>query len=1101
MPYHYDAAKGEYVYDDPLKAVEPDVPIVDTYGQSPAGALVQGMQQQDQAAYQKEMAAADIVAPDRPFIADSPGQAFSEIGKVLGNAGVGLLTDYGDIIAGLGDVAGETFNAVTGKGFDVDNIFNDADNPWTRARRETFAPETELGKQFGTLARVATALVALPKIAAKGFALPFQIASKVKVAGSAAEAAGGVGAFILKADDYMKALGQTDKVADAQKALSGLEKAFIKGSPAAKAAKNAAENSWLMLPLADVAKATAGVSELKGFANWAENVQQGVRGLTQLGAKSSAAEKIRKVGEALAWDSFVAFNVFGEGDDEMDATLSDAMHDAGLPVIPGLMTEAEDSAWARKAKQMVEGLAIGGAMNGLIDTYRTYKFAQAFKGAKPTEQAQIMKAFGLSAQEIGDSMGRQIAAGGDNVTGIRIGGKPDLPGDARAESIARMRADTAEQQARFAEAETNRPRGGALLSLREQLDRSAPLPSPQAAQMPPDPASPVQQFLAVAEGAASRINPDDARYAEWLGQPGGPPSAPGPLVPPGGPPPVPGQAALSGGEAPGAPPPGQVAGALPGGPEARPPGADPAGLLGAGGPPVPAGIEPVQVFDTSRPIEAPGALPPGSSPEARPPGANPAGLLGAGGPPADGAIRPVRVEDLGAATPRPPTAVVTPQTIKSAFAQDAYRVWQEAQQLTFQDVGVGAMKSLDELRGGVRSLMPQSRVDAVEYAMRFPVQKNAMGVVPASDSVWSNFISQKALSEGWARIDPDSLELYYNRKLAYELDRGEAVTKQAQALDEFDALSSYQETPIDLVESYRAGQQENPLPIDLNQSEKVAAAETDPVAAYDQWESRQAAMRGQADTAAEAVKAADQVDAIDAAESARLSAAERMKLSGKESPQQIVREMLGMDLDTAYNAEVVRAETTRGYNVIDRNGEQINQSRFPTKRQADSFAEKQNIQFREQLTSRARQMAKDGEEVAVSPAMETTLDNTITGKLTFTDAQEAAIKGIMPELDTMLNKALQDASAVADETTGLLPKRRTFELTQQQLSSLGEVLQGRINDGSVKGGALRSLRTLVEKIDRQTQELAPMVRAQRAVDDLLASVDQFDKHGEFCDFL
>jgi len=478
--------------------------------------------------------------------------------------------------------------------------------------------------------------------------------------------------------------------------------------------------------------------------------------------------------------------------------------------------------------------------------------------------------------------------------------------------------------------------------------------------------------------------------------------------------------------------------------------------------------------------------------------------LGAGGPPA-APIRPVQVQDLGPSTPRPPTPVVTPQTIKSAFARDAYRVWQQAEQLTFQDVGDGVMKSFDELRAGVKRLMPQSRVDAVEYAMRFPVQQNAIGVIPASDSVWSNFISQKALSEGWARVDPDTLELYYNRKLAYELDHGDAVTKQAQALDDFNAVKSYQETPIDTAESFKAAQQENPLPIDAAQTQRVAAAETDPVAAYDQWEARQAS-KGQADTAAAAMKAADQVDAINAAEEVRLTAAEKVKLSGKEDPRQIVREMLGMDLETAVNAEVVKADTTRGWNVIDRNGEQLNQSRFPTKRLANSFAEKENAQFKDQLTNRARQMMKDGEDVAVNPTMEAPLDNTVKGSLTLTDAQEAAIKGAMPELDKMLDKAYIDSLNSAEGTAfynvnTMLPKRRTFELTQHQLSSLGEVLQSRINDGSVTGGALRSLRSLVEKIDRQTLELGPKVRAQKAVDDLLANVDQYAKHGEFCDFL
>jgi len=1066
MPFRYDPNKGEYVYDDPTESTE--VPaasgISDTYGASPAASVSAAMAQQENAQFQEDKAKADVVTPDRQFIADSPGQAVSEVMKVLGNAGAGIITDYGDLIAGLGDVIGETADAVTpgGDGFTVDNIFNDADNPWTRGRREFFKPETEVGKQVGTLARVAAALIALPKVAARGLALPFQAASKATVLGGVAERAGDVGSFILKADAYMKGAGKADKAVEATKALGALEKSFVKGSPAMKAARNAAQNDWLMLPLADVAKATAGASELKGYANWADNVQQSVRGLTQLGVKSSAAEKIRTVGQALAWDAFVAFNVFGEGDDEMDATLSDAMSDMGLPVIPGLMTEAEDSAWARKSKQMVEGLAIGVAMNGLIDTYRTYKFAQQFKAAKPTEQAQIMKAFGLSAQEIGESMGRQIiSVGGDSLSGVRVGGKSAAPGDARLESISRMQEADAAGQAQVAAADAARPAAGPLAvrqpllsdlgrgieeqrqALARQAEQGLTTAMRQGSLNQADALrgevqagmeaatldSPVQQFLAVADGQASAINPDDLRYQQRLNQ----------------------QLTDSGVEAPpGSITPDPLADAAPGAPRFN--------------------------FDAMPPVEAP--------------------PVGPGGQLLDpNYVQPVRVEDLGDARPRQPTPVVTPQTIRSAFEREAQQAWAQMESLTLTEGWDGVMRNI---RIGAKRLMPSNRVDALEYVNRFPVSMNGMGVIPASDSVWSNFISQKALAEGWARIDPDTLELYYNRKIAYELDRGDAVTQQAQALDDFDALASYQEAPIDLTESYRAGQQENPLPIDGQQSQKVAAAEADPAVAeqqakaveqgkatdaYDDWEANQ----GKRDTALEAMKAADTVDAIDAAEEVRLTAAERMRLTGDEPPQQIVREMLGMNLDEAINAEVVKADTTRGWNVLDRNGEQINESRFATKRQADEFARKENERFKEGLVSRARQMAQDGEDVKVSFGLETPLDNMTTARVTITAAQERAILSVMPELDQMLK-------GVADPA-----KARTFELTQMQLDGVASAIRQGI--GEVKGPAARALRNLADKFDVEVKLLTPQARAQKAVDDLLANVDQFDKHGEFCDFL
>jgi hypothetical protein len=1100
MPYRYDPKTGEYVYDDPLETAEAPTraPIIDQYGVNPEELLVKQLQTGRDQQFKEQMDQAATVEPDRPLIASGPGQAVSEIGKVAANAGVSLLTDYGDIIAGLGDLAGETFDFARGKGFETDNLFNDADNPWTTWRRNTFAPETEIGKQVNTVVRIGVALATLPKLVFKGAALPFKVAGKAKFLGAAAEASGGLGNFIVKAEDFLKGVGKTDEVTDLTKSMDALGKSFIKGSPAAKAASSVARNDWLVMPLSEVAKATAGADDLKGFANWADSAQQGLRGFTQLAGKGSAAQKIRTVGQALAWDAFVSFNVFGEGDREMDATLSDSMFDMGLPVIPGLMTEAEDSNWARKTKQMVEGLAMGAALNGLIDTYRTYKFAQAFKKAKPTEQAQILSAFGASAQDIGDSLGRQLAAGID------------------AESPVQQWLAVKEGKASFIDptkaAYTSPPKSvfGIDDLLRYQQARqqqaAAAMPPPgiEGAFTSPDPMSPVQAALGAKAGAASPINPDDARYATWLGQPGGPPSAPGPLASPSGPAGAPGPGALPGVDTPQALSGAQGAGFLPGGPEAKPPGAGPAGLLGAGGPPVDGRIDPVNVFDPSRPIEGQTALPPGSSPEAKPPGAGPAGLLGAGGPPAGiPPISPVKVEDLGAATPRPPAAVVTPQTIRSGFERDAWRVWKDAASMTFVDSGDGVMRSLGALTEGVRQLMPKTRVDALEYLTTFPVSRNSLGVIPASDSIWTNFISQRALSEGWGRVNPETFEMTFNRKLAYEIDRGEAVTKQAQALDEFDALQNFGKdpVPVDIPESFNAAQQENPLPIDAEQSARVAAAETDPIAAYDQWEARQ----GQRDTAEQAVAAADQVDSLDAREATRLTAAEKMRLTGKEDPAVIVREMLGLNLDEQVSATVTKAETSRGWNVIDRNGEQLNPTRFPTKQKADQFAEKENVRFRDELTSRARQILRDGQDVPVSNDVAMQIDNTVTGKLNITEAQGNAIRGALPELQKMMDDAWIASRNSGDSgfynVNDMLPMKRTFELTQQQMQGLADVLQKRIDAGEVTGSALRSIRAVIEKIDRQMVELTPLARAQKAVDDLLSNVDQFGKHGEFCDYL
>lgn len=1123
MPYRYDNEKGEWVYDDPTASTENPVGVVeDSLGLSPAASLRSSINQQNAAQFAEDKAEADKL-PSMPFMADTIPQGASEVLKVLGNAGTALFTDYFDLAAGLGDLIGETGDAILpgGDGFTPDNIFNDADNPWTRARREMFAPETEVGKATGTLARVATALVTLPKFAIQGIALPFKLGGKAKVLGGVAERLDDVGEFITRADQFMKGVGKSDKAADTQKALGKLRDSFAKGSPGQRAAKIGAEADWMQLPLADVAKVTAGSANMTGFASWAENVQQGVRGLTQLGAGTSASQKIRTVGQALAWDAFVAFNVFGEGDEDMDATMADALYDLGLPVIPQLLTEGDDSAWARKSKQMVEGLAIGAAMNGLIDTYRAYKFADAFKKAKPTEQAQILAAYGKSSQEIGESIGRRIqlenrgvlTTDGNNVAGIRVGSVERPAGDARAETIARIQADNAAAQA----AVTPPAPGGPLATMQPptlsglerglqdqrialareserglttafqqgQLNQADDLQSEiQQGMAAATLDSPVQQFLAVADGQASAINPDDALYQQRLAQ----------------------QLTDSGIEAP--------AGTLPG--------PDP---LAAAAP-----APPRFNFDAMPPAE-PTAVPGGPLAEA-------------------GRIEPVRVEDLGPARPRPPEPVVTPQTIRSAFEREAQMAWAEMERLTLTEGWDGKMSNL---RLGVRRLMPSNRVDAMEYMRQFPPMMNARGVIPASDSVWSNFISQKALTEGWAQIDPDTLELYYNRKFAYELDRGDAVTEQAKALDEFEALSSYQEVPIDVTETYRAGQQEAPLEIDPTQTSRLAAAEADPavaqqqtkaveqgkasdaydqweageqqaraadtqqaVSAYDRWEGETAeakaaydaweAQQGQRDTAMTAIQAADKVDAIDAAEELRLRQAEQMRLTGSEPEAVIVREMLGMDLGSAVNAEVVKADTTRGWNVLDRNGEQLNPQRFGTKKQATAFANAENERYKQALVSRARQMAADGEDQAVNLATGSpVLDSQLAATIKLTEAQQRAVFGLLPEVDEIMREGMLDAAltrGTAWYNVNDTNWSRAIELTQGQMNALADAIKaGLSGDVPARGPQARALRNLADKLDTQVKLLEPQARAQKAVDDLLANVRQYDEHGEFCDYI
>ena len=213
-----------------------------------------------------------------------------------------------------------------------------------------------------------------------------------------------------------------------------------------------------------------------------------------------------------------------------------------------------------------------------------------------------------------------------------------------------------------------------------------------------------------------------------------------------------------------------------------------------------------------------------------------------------------------------------------------------------------------------------------------------------------------------------------------------------------------------------------------------------------------------------------------------------------------------MDLGTANNAEVVKADTTRGWNVLDRNGEQLNPQRFSTKKQAAQFAEKENERFRSALVARARQMDADGIDEAISPATGSpVLDSQLTASIKLTEAQKKAVMGILPEVDEIIKDAISDAAYARG--TGWFNVNTTkwpgvIELSQDQMGALANAIKTAVgSDAPLKGPQARALRNLADKLDTEVKLLEPQARAQKAVDDLLANVRQYDEHGEFCDYI
>ena len=78
---------------------------------------------------------------------------------------------------------------------------------------------------------------------------------------------------------------------------------------------------------------------------------------TERAAKSMTKGKasVRTVGEALAWDAFVAFNAAGEGNPMLDETFTDFLDEAGLPHVSAFRTSIRDTGLEARASRWLRG--------------------------------------------------------------------------------------------------------------------------------------------------------------------------------------------------------------------------------------------------------------------------------------------------------------------------------------------------------------------------------------------------------------------------------------------------------------------------------------------------------------------------------------------------------------------------------------------------------------------------------------------------------------------------------------------------------------------------------------------------------------------------
>lgn len=912
----------------------------------------------------------EVEATDnRPLVSAA---TVTDLIKAVPNAAIGVGTDLLDLAAGVGDLAIETVNELKEPGSARrENLFDDSDNPWTKARRNAFKMDTKSGEIVNQIGRLAGNVV--------GFRWLYRapaIASRVQRIGKLANSIKGLNAVT---QPYRSA-----KTADA---LADVARSAVKVGQGAKAARIASKNAYLNKGLQDISK-------LPEAASWWKSTT------TQAGALIKSKVNPRNVAETIAWDAWSAFNVMGEGDAQLDETVFDMASDLGINVPDSLQTTADDTALWRKTKGMLDGTLFAYVGGGVIDMWRISRYAKAFKKASPKEKKAILEAFKADS----DELGRGVASLADKRGTARFNALGD-PNSEVQNWLARKAGvasdpliDPVNGFARPLDGGDLPPpmdpsidpfeEGGALARLdyqvnTERIRQQYELDMEAARQANLDTNSAVQNRLAQMEGVAEPFN-EDPNYQAWLLR--------------------------------------------------NAPAED---LM----PPQPPGVGAPKVVDGELVSQRPG----------------PVGVTG--GLAETPAIQPVRVEVI-----RPPAPTVTPQTIRAAVRD-----------------GLVVGMNPDDIRAAVRGLMPSKRrVDLIEYATKFPAQVNQYGVVDAADSIWANYITNRGLQEGWATIDPATWQLSFSRKRAYDLDAGEIATRDAQALDQAIEAKQYQDW-------LASKEPMNPGSLDTAVQENLAKREA--ADAYDAWEADPARQMAQR----EAVTAEIEGEQLAESEFARMA-----ENATAENPRQLVREMLGVNLDQAPAASVAKVDGGRGWEVISPEGDVV--TRTTTKRQGQKVADRISGEYRDELIKRAKQQAEDAQPQPVEVNNPVPLrDGDAIGSITVTDRQLAELERFSATVRDSQSAfwAQKYKGKTADEIGGVVGQK-TFDMAQGEMSALADGFRALLQTGDVPSPRAKVLKNLVEKLESETKRLEPEVRMQQTLDSIVDQAERFLDHGDYC---
>ena len=419
-------------------------------------------------------------------------------------------------------------------------------------------------------------------------------------------------------------------------------------------------------------------------------------------------------------------------------------------------------------------------------------------------------------------------------------------------------------------------------------------------------------------------------------------------------------------------------------------------------------------------------------------------------------IEPVDIQVI-----RPPEPTVSPQTMREAF-NDFVRK-------RFGDTPEG-QSFAEDLLGKTYQLLPRNEVDLIDYIQTSKLQFNEIGVQSAADSAISDFIVKRGLDKGYITLNDDFL-LMFNRKLAFDYDRGQYVAKKAQAIDEAAEI-----------ERYNAQLAKRSDPATGEAQAALDPATRDAQEAGRQFDDFQARDRTPSDAPSDpALVEAARKEALAATQEAGATAAERQELidaaaryGEKGSPGQVVAEMLNVDIDNLPPLSIEKIGSRR-YQIVDEFGEAIDNKTFGTKKLANKgleIAQKNRIQ---DLVAKANAAIERGQDQVIDMAFGS---NPVDSA-----AVRAQITMTQKQVD-LLNKL------------GVPIDSRSLDLSQGELSGMSQSLrQLAVN---AKGTEKRMLNNILRRVDEAVIDLGPAAKREAMSDAVVADSQKFLKDGEIC---